>query len=186
VTERSCIFPRPQSSHTSLQIGEPLQLAGRYPQPFRKRANRLDGRNRPRSRHMHWLHAAEFANPLRYSNLLAVMPKSSGNTFIALQKQDKCSASRPGPRSEFCQITSNKRLDPPPFAAERPGKARAHILGLRFARKHRIRQCLVKRGATHNCLQQSAPTSLALRDLLCAAAQRRSHDEFPVIHVAPG
>jgi hypothetical protein len=135
---------------------------------------------------VHRQHAVWFANPLCNSNLIPVKPERSVEPLVTSQKLDNGLASRPRLRAECFQVSTNKRLRPAPAAAKCADKSRNNSLGLRFACENRICQRLVKRGATHDRLRQKAPTSLALRDRFCAVAQRRSPDEFPVIHVAPG
>lgn len=43
-----------------------------------------------------------------------------------------------------------------------------------------------KRGIWHSVRRQNAPTSLTLREQVCAIAQGSSRDEIPLIHVPLG
>jgi hypothetical protein len=91
-----------------------------------------------------------------------------------------------GPPAKSIDVTLRQRPEPSPRLAQRAGAARHELFNGRLAGEKAPGQRSQQQRIWHGGGRQNAPTSLTLREHSCAVAQRRSRDEYLVLHVPLG
>ncbi|HVU46456.1 MAG TPA: hypothetical protein VHD85_10040 [Terracidiphilus sp.] len=111
--------------------------------------------------------------PVFNHQLVAISIAGSLEAFIAEQELDDIAAARPCGTCELLNIALRQWTDPAPLAAQGLAQARFDCICAGFCSEDGTGKCVEQRRVGIFVRQRSAPTSRALRDQLCAAAQVR-------------
>jgi hypothetical protein len=107
-------------------------------------------------------------------------------TLVVNQKLDYLTVPWTRAIGERFYVAFSERSEPAPILAEDLAGAGSELIGGGLASEERCSKHSDKRGVLHVGWQQNAPTSLTVREHICAIAQRCSRDEMRVIHVSLG
>ena len=103
------------------QIGEPVQFAGRQPQPIGQLSGGSDGWKFPRRGRPHRRHLRRRHQPLCYRQFVAVFRPSAAKAVVVPQKPDHLAVSRTDNGSGGLHKSTNEWAKPAPTPAESDG-----------------------------------------------------------------